>query len=43
MGVGVHDEFSGIEACGFGEGVELFGGGGVGGAVCDFVAIGDGD
>ena len=43
MGREVHDEFPGVEPGGFGEGVELFGGGGVGGAACDFVTIGDGD
>lgn len=43
MGVEVHEKFSGVESGGFWEGVEHFGGGGVGGAVADLVAVGNGD
>ena len=41
MTMEVHDDFAGVEACCFGEGVELFGGRGVGGAFGDLVAVGD--
>lgn len=36
------DDLPAVEACRFGEGVEHFGGGAVGGTVADFVAVGDG-
>ena len=40
---GVHFDFAGVESGSFREGVELFGGRGVGGTVRDLVAVGNGD
>lgn len=39
----LHDEFAWVEPGCFGEGIKHFGGGIVGGAACDLIAIGDGD